>query len=102
MQVTTDKLNEMWTALAAYQSKADADGHGESWALMCSERTADTAAEAANDTRVAAWNADDRRAWAAWDAATYAAAYAAADAADAEYYAQLAIDYITKAQGETK
>jgi hypothetical protein len=34
-----DKLNEMWAALAAYQNKADADGHGWSWALMCSEKT---------------------------------------------------------------
>jgi hypothetical protein len=30
----------MWDALARYQPYADADGHGDSWRRMCSERTA--------------------------------------------------------------
>jgi hypothetical protein len=49
MQVTIDK---MWAAMAVYQPTADADGHGETWALMCSERTEDaaTAAWAAAET----------------------------------------------------
>ena len=33
------KLDEMWDALAKYQSKADDRGHGESWAKMCKLRT---------------------------------------------------------------
>ena len=75
----TDKINEMWTALVAYQIQADANGHGESWALMCSERTERAANIAADD----AWPTG----WAAW------AADAAADAA-----AKAAIDYINKAK----
>jgi hypothetical protein len=95
-----DKLNEMWTALAAYQMQADADGHGKSWALMCSEKTED----AANS----AWYAKGDGACAYADAASYAAEAAAA-AGDSDtytvsikYYAQQAIDHITKAQGETE
>jgi hypothetical protein len=44
-------LNAMWAALEKYQPYADADGHGETWRRMCSERT-EKAAEAATD---AAW-----------------------------------------------
>jgi hypothetical protein len=88
-----DKLNEMWTALAVYQPKADADGHGESWALMCSERTTDAAHAAWDD---AAW---DDAAYAAYAAAkaVYASAKAtyANDACDAS---DAAIDYINKAK----
>ena len=43
MQVTRKK---MWAAMATYQPTADADGHGETWALMCSERTEDAATAA--------------------------------------------------------
>jgi hypothetical protein len=43
----TNKIDEMWAALAAYQPQADAQGHGASWAKMCSERTSDAAADAA-------------------------------------------------------
>jgi hypothetical protein len=43
-----DPLAEMWRELAEYQPQANADGHGESWARMCSERTA-PAAERARD-----------------------------------------------------
>ena len=35
-----DPLAEMWRELAEYQPQADRDGHGESWAKMCQERTA--------------------------------------------------------------
>jgi hypothetical protein len=79
------KLDEMWAALAAYQPRADAAGHGESWALMCSERT-EVAAHAA---------------YAAAYVAAQAAARAARAAASADYAAR-SIDYINKAQGETK
>jgi hypothetical protein len=97
-----DKLNEMWTALAVYQPKADADGHGESWALMCSERTeraANIAGDAAWVTNSAAYDAY-AAAWSAGDAVAYnvdTVTYTAAYAADrVEYYAQRSIDYITK------
>jgi hypothetical protein len=91
------KVNEMWAALSADQTRADAAGHGESWALMCSERNAGAAfaafaadaADAADATYAAAW------------AAAAAAAYTAA-AADIKYCVQHAIDHINKAQGETE
>ena len=84
----TDKLNEMWTALAAYQDKADAAGHGESWAMMCSEKTED----AANS----AWYAERGSAYAGL--ASHAAEAAASYAAQAESAADASIDYITKAK----
>jgi hypothetical protein len=77
----------MWAALEAYQPKADADGHGDSWRVMCRERTED-----------AAW-------WAAYPApkgsAAKAAAVAAARAkvawaAAADRFAQEAIDAINR------
>jgi hypothetical protein len=99
-----DKINEMWTALAAYQPTADAKGHGASWALMCSKRTERAAniagdaawvASSAYDAYAAAWSAGDAVAYAV-DAVTYTAAYAADRV---EYCAQRSIDYINKAQG---
>lgn len=96
----TDKLNEMWAALATYQPKADADGHGESWALMCSERTKETAHDAANATWSAGEGAtDDAGAWAAAAAAWVSASD---DAADVEYHAKLSIKHITKARKKTE
>jgi hypothetical protein len=32
-------LNAMWEALEKYQQFADADGHGESWRVMCEKQT---------------------------------------------------------------
>ena len=85
-----NKLDEMWTALAAYQPKADAAGHGESWALMCSEKTEEAAAAAAAAASAAAASA--AAVGAAYD---YASAIRAMTiAAD---YAQRAIDHITEA-----
>jgi hypothetical protein len=91
-----DKLAEMWAALAAYQSRADANGHGESWAQMCSERNAG-AAFAANyaATGTAAYAA----AWAAAAASADAVTWATA-AADIKHCVQQAIDHIDKAKGE--
>ena len=43
-----DPLAEMWRDLSEYQPMADADGYGEAWAKMCSERTKQ-AAERAHD-----------------------------------------------------
>jgi hypothetical protein len=79
------KVEEMWTALAAYQPQAVAAGHGPSWARMCKEKNVEAAAAAA----VAA------DAYAAY-AAAYAAAAADADADAAKKWAQIAIDRITK------
>jgi hypothetical protein len=72
-----NKLNEMWTALAAYQPQADAEGHGKTWAAMCKEKTFGNA-------------------WSAY-AAYASAAKAAADAyAEADRWAQKVIDGINK------
>lgn len=73
------KLDEMWAALAAYQPQADAAGHGETWARMCSEKKYVVARDAA---------------YSAYAVAAYSA-YAAADAA-AVAWAQKAIDKIKK------
>ena len=61
-------LTQMWTELARYQPFADADGHGNSWRVMCEKRT-----EAAADA-----------------AAVAAAAYEAVPAAGAAYEAAYA------------
>jgi len=97
-----NKLNEMWAALAAYQPKADAEGHGDTWATMCRGRTSGAAR--------AAWSAADAYAKATASAeaavaakaagaaadAVYASAKAARAAADADRWAQSAIDRINK------
>ena len=86
------KLNEMWAALEAYQPKADYDGHGDSWRLMCRERTeaAARAAYWAAPVRSAAW-------WAALGAAALGAAAALARAAAlADEAAQDAIDALKR------
>jgi hypothetical protein len=92
------KLNEMWTALAAYQPKADADGHGESWKKMCSKKTGRTTHLADYDARFI----QDANPAAA-DAAGYACAAGGASAANYCYvFAQQAIDFIKRTTGETK
>jgi hypothetical protein len=86
-----DPLAEMWRELAEYQPQADRDGHGESWARMCSERTAAAA-------RSAAWYAADAASSAA-DAAD--AASSAADAArDVKGDAACAVAEIRRAKEE--
>jgi hypothetical protein len=98
------KVNEMWTALAAYQAKADANGHGVSWKKMCSERTDEA-------TWAAYAPAYDYHATASASACAWAALLVAADTAhgdvtdksdDIKCLTQLSIDYITKAKGETE
>ena len=83
----SDKIDEMWRAFEAYQPTADADGHGESWRVMCKERTEDAAREAyyAAPTGSAAAEAALAASWAE-------AAWAAAEESDT--YAQRAIDAI--------
>jgi len=81
----------MWAALTAYQPQADAAGHGETWAQMCSEKT-HAAAKAAN-VAVAA----DYAAYAAYAASRAAyAASRAAYAAEAATWVQKAINGIKK------
>jgi hypothetical protein len=67
-----DPLAEMWRELSEYQPQADRDGHGESWARMCEERTHAAACNAA-------WAAADAARAAAW-AAAWAASYAVREA----------------------
>ncbi|MFO0203511.1 MAG: hypothetical protein ACK528_10315 [Alphaproteobacteria bacterium] len=93
-------LTEMWTALEQYQSRADANGHGESWKRMTTERTVD-AVELAwfALTEVAgssAWSASWAAAAEAADAADDAV-WAATEQAEAEQHATRAIEYINKA-----
>jgi hypothetical protein len=96
-------INKMWAALTEYQPTADADGHGETWSLMCSDRTIN-AAYAAGDAAKAVYAADASAnyayaaAWNAASAASHVAADTAADAAWAVNVADTAIDYINKAQ----
>jgi Flp pilus assembly protein TadD len=91
----TDKLNEMWTALAAYQDKAEANTHGDSWSRMCSEKTY----RAANSAYLAAYAASSAHESVTEDAALAAQyAYAAVNPDNANE----AIYLITKAQGKTK
>jgi hypothetical protein len=79
-----DPLAEMWRELAEYQPIADLDGHGESWAKMCRERTEDAARAAMEDD-------------AARSAAGYAAA-AASGASGASMWARLSIALIRRAK----
>ena len=85
-------LTKMWDALAQYQQFADADGHGESWAVMCEERTAE-AAEAACE---GAAKVADVMTYAAAAAASASAAVAT-NAADATYWFGNAINLIERA-----
>jgi hypothetical protein len=86
------KLDEMWTALAAYQPQADAEGHGKTWATMCREKTSDAARDA--------WSAAAYAADAADAEATGEAGYAADAAGDAGYAAGYAAD--AKAYADAK
>jgi hypothetical protein len=78
-----DPLAEMWRELAEYQPQADRDGHGESWAKMCQERTQAAAYAAAY--------------WASPMAAEEAA-QAATEATEAAICAQRASDAIRRAK----
>lgn len=43
LKAKADPLAEMWRELSEYQTQADKDGHGESWRIMCEERTEEAA-----------------------------------------------------------
>jgi hypothetical protein len=94
-------LTAMWAALEKYQPFADADGHGETWRVMCSKRTTDASWAAAWVAEARAAGAAKAAAWAAWEAAAYAAeaaaeAYATAEAR-AAYWSDRSIEHIEKA-----
>jgi len=84
-----NKLNEMWAALAAYQPQADKEGHGDTWATMCKEKTTVAAGYAAKAAYAYAWSA-------AYAAVAAKAAVAARAVAYADSWAQSAIDRINK------
>jgi phosphopantothenate synthetase len=98
MQVTIDK---MWAELADYQPTADADGHGETWALMCSERTEDATA-AASDAANAASKATYKPTvppypWLGILTASHAASFASdavRAASELNWYTERAFDYM--------
>ncbi len=88
----TDKLDEMWAALAEHQP---APSYAEAWATMLKERTEDAAVAAAVAALVAEATAEAAR------TAASAAADSAADAASwtaAAWAAQRAIDAIKEVQ----
>ena len=99
------KLDEMWDALAKYQSKADDRGHGESWASMCGLKTDTAAMSAAMSAGKAASYVAADAAWAAARAAFDVKAFVAltndddtVDVAARAYWATVAIEQINKAQ----
>ena len=105
------ELEKMWAALEAYQPIANHKGYGAAWAWMCSDRTAESAAVAADYAAAydAVYDDDDVLAYAyAFDpddadadarVSAYAAAAArnAAHAVRADEFVKQAIAHITKA-----
>jgi len=87
-----NEIEKMWTALEAHQPTADKKGYGKEWARMCSERTVEAAALAANAVWPTAGANDANYAAYAADAASYAVR--------AVRYSRTAVDYIFKANGE--
>ena len=75
LQTQPDQLAEMWAALAEYQPQADKDGHGESWRVMCEQRTVEAASAA---SFAASDSAASAASWAASASARAASARAAA------------------------
>jgi hypothetical protein len=63
MYKLTKQLDLMWATLEEYQEQANYDGHGESWARMCKDRTGESAYDAmarsvaSELASAAAWNA---------------------------------------------
>lgn len=70
-----DPLAEMWAALESYQPMADRDGHGESWRIMCEERTEDAAEIAQDNARVASISSGLTEPWVAAMCARWAVAW---------------------------
>jgi hypothetical protein len=93
----SDKTAEMWAAFEAYQATADKEGHGDSWRVMCKERTEKAAWVASLIRTSAAAPAGSAAVRGAWASRAAAAAAASAAAAKADDYAQEAIKYMNKA-----
>jgi hypothetical protein len=70
-----DPLAEMWRELEAYQPQANADGHGESWRIMCKERTEDAAEIAQDIARVGSISSGLTAPWVAAMCARWAVAW---------------------------
>jgi len=70
-------LTEMWKKLNEYQSYADTDGHGDSWRMMCEERTSEAAVFAAVHASMRMLN-EARGAWVSNAARAVALAVSAA------------------------
>jgi hypothetical protein len=92
-------LTKMWAALAKYQPFADAGGHGDSWRVMCSERT-EVAADVAWMKVQAAISAAEALAGLAAQAAAWAAAEAETVEAVSAYWVARAIKRIEDALKE--
>jgi len=92
-------IDLMWEKFAEHQPEADKRGYGEAWHRMCEERTMETADMAAEtaDAVAGAWAAE-AAAWYAARAAAWAARAAADAAANAECWAEYAIECINKAE----
>lgn len=91
----------MWAALAKYQPTADADGHGKTWARMCSKRTeaaAKAASAAANTASLAVYTTTvPPYPWVGILTASHAASFASDAvriAAELKWCAQHCTDYM--------
>jgi hypothetical protein len=96
------KVDEMWAAFERYQPRADASGHGDSWRVMCRERTEDAVwaawKTAGGVADIAQYSNYEDAADAAHDAALAAAiALRVENERDAELYAAIAINNISQA-----
>jgi hypothetical protein len=90
----TKQLDLMWEALGEYQEQANSEGHGESWARMCKDRT-ECASANAIELGCASQYASDAAAYASSCVMRFNFNYLYDTHID---YALLAIKYIKKAQ----
>jgi hypothetical protein len=82
-------LEKMWVAMSAYLPQAIAEGHGDSWARMCNEKTHEATSAACHTAKdstaiMATWNAADSINYARMN-----------NTINSDYWAQTAIDRIT-------
>ncbi len=90
-----DPLAEMWRELSEYRRFANRDGHGESWRIMCEERTEDAAEIAQDNARVASISSGLTEPWVAAMSARWAVAWRE----HSEQNTQQAIAAICRAKG---
>ncbi len=94
LKAKADPLAEMWRELEEYQPMADANGHGESWARMCRERTEAAAEIAQDNARVALISSGLTEPWVAAMSARWAVRWRH----DSEQNTQQAIAAIRRAK----